>query len=145
MHASSTPPHAAGLQRFQAALGAHKHWPTDELAALLVGAPLHGLPAQAGTTLAAALPQPPAAEGSQAAPSAEPSSTSQAEPNSSMVAGSGGGEGSSHLREHIEAGLGCLRAADSRGQLTRQAVLQVGGVGWGGGRLVVKGAVAVCI
>ncbi|KAI7835772.1 hypothetical protein COHA_010350 [Chlorella ohadii] len=117
----------AGLQRFQAALEAHKHWPTDELAALLVGAPLHAPPARAGTSLAAAPPQPLAAEGSQAAPSAEGSTASQAEAGgrgSSTGAGSNGGEGGSHLREHIEAGLGCLQAAVSRGQLDRQAILQ---------------------
>ncbi len=120
----------AGLQRFQAALEAHKHWPTDELAALLVGVPLHAPPARAGTSLAAAPPQPLAAEGSQAAPSAEGSTASQAEAGgrgSSTGAGIIGGEGGSHLREHIEAGLGCLQAAVRQGQLNRQAILQVGG------------------
>lgn len=120
----------AGLQRFQVALEAHKQWPTDELAALLAGAPLHGPPARAATSLAAAPPQPPAAEGSQAAPTAEASTASQAEPSgtaSSAGASSGSGEGSSHLREHIEPGLGCLRAAVAQGLLSRPAILQVSG------------------
>jgi len=122
----------AGPERFQAALEAHKHWPTDELAALLVGVPLHAPPARAGTSLAAAPPQPLAAEGSQAAPSAEGSTASQAEAGgrgSSTGAGIIGGEGGSHLREHIEAGLGCLQAAVRPGQLKRPALLQGGGPG----------------
>lgn len=41
--------------------------------------------------------------------------------------GSGEGgeaEGGSHLREHVESGLGCLRAACAQGLLTREAILQ---------------------
>ena len=101
---------------------------------MLAGAPLHVPAARAGTSLAAAAAQPPAAEGSQAL-QPEASSASQAEPGgrgSSMGGGGeggggegGSGEGGSHLVEHVEQAMGCLRAAYAQGLLTREAILQV--------------------
>ena len=77
---STPPPLSAAVSKFLAALDAHKHWPTDELALLLVGA--------------------------------------EARPGV-------------HLADHKSPGLGCLRPALSSGQLSRDAVAQVGvSEGW---------------
>ena len=91
-----------GVQRFQAALEAHKHWPSDDLALLLAGSVLHAGAADAGA--------------------AQDEATS----------GSDGGGGARqqqqqalHLCDHVELGLGCLRSAVAQGVLSRADVKQV--------------------
>ena len=109
---SQSVPHAAGALRFQAALEAHKHWPTDDLALLLAGSFLHGGSAalSGGAT-------------SGGAPLAEAGSDMQQD-GSADGAGTAGSP-AAHLWEHVELGLGCLRAAITQGLLSRDDLKQV--------------------
>lgn len=106
----------AGVLRFQSALEAHTHWPTDDLALLLAGSLLH-----AGSGAAAA-------GGSAGGTLAE----AEAEAGSSKVQLDGSPDAAStpgclpaHLVEHVGLGLGCLRAAVVQGLLTRDDLMQV--------------------
>lgn len=122
-HAANRRPTApgAGIQRFQAALDAHKLWPSEDLAALLAGAPLHAADAggegQAEAGGGSSDVQP---EDGAAGTAAEGGSSASSDESSSS------GRGGSHLSQHVHLGLGCLRAAVVQGALTRQDVEQVG-------------------
>lgn len=104
--------HTAGALRFRAALEAHKHWPTDDLALLLAGSFLHASSAavDGGAT-------------SGGAPLAEAGSDMQQD-GSADGAGATGSP-AAHLWEHVELGLGCLNAAITQGILSRDEVKQV--------------------
>lgn len=140
-------PAAAGVASFKAALDAHRLWPTDDLAMMLVGGLLHAAedgssqatqrPAGGSDTLsrtnrgavdsagaaAAAAEAPVRAEGS----TASVALAAQGEGGDSSTAVSALGqvaEGGSHLTEHLQA-LGCLRVAVSQGLLSREELKQV--------------------
>jgi len=104
----------AGVLRFQSALEAHKHWPTDDLALLLAGSLLHAGSGAAGGS----------AGGTLAAAEAEAGS-SKVQLDGSPDAASTPGCLPAHLVEHVGLGLGCLRAAAVQGLLTRDDLKQV--------------------
>ncbi|KAL4444954.1 hypothetical protein ABPG77_004004 [Micractinium sp. CCAP 211/92] len=135
-----------GVASFKAALEAHRLWPTDDLAMMLVGGLLHA--AENGSPQAAQRP----AGGSDAlsrtnsgavdsagAAAAAAEAPVRAEGSTASVAlaaqGEGGdssaglsapgqvAEGGSHLTEHLQA-LGCLRVALSQGLLSREELKQ---------------------
>lgn len=111
---------AAGVVQFQAALDAHRQWPTDDLALLLAGSMLHAPGAAPRSDVGVAVLDgqrdgPAAASGTDDAAAAAPYS-------------------GSHLRDHVELGLGCLRGAVAQGLLTRDAIKQVGSAGQGQAR-----------
>lgn len=117
------------MQRFQAALEAHKQWPTDDLAQLLCGAPLHAAPeGDAASAPSKTADAPAAAGGAESQPGGGAAPPDAAPPATSSDASSSSG---SHLWEHVDQGLGCLRAAVAQGLLSRDAVKEVGG--WVGG------------
>ncbi|KAL4448019.1 hypothetical protein ABPG75_005238 [Micractinium tetrahymenae] len=140
-----------GVARFQAALDAHRHWPTDDLAMMLAGGLLHaandgtqtaraapapgdgsslsrtnsGAVGGAGAAAAAAAPEgPPNAEGSAAGAAGQAAAGEGGASSGGLSArGLAAAEEDSHLVEHLHA-LGCLRAAVSQGLISREELKQ---------------------